>query len=121
VRRSYEAYNAGDFDAVLETMTGDIVFEPGDAQARAELGGPYEGAAAVRAWFEGIAAQASDVRFEIQRLESPGPDTVIASIYIHGVLRDPGVAGTLPVVQVITMRGGLIARNRYFRQGDGTD
>ena len=118
VRASYDAYNRGDFDAVLATMTEDVLFEPGDEQARTELGGPYEGHAEVRAWLENVAEQVSGLHFEISSLECPAPDTVIASIFMHGFLREPAVAGALPVVHVVTLRDGLIARNRYYRQSD---
>ncbi len=121
MRRHYDAYNRGDLDALVATLAEDVVFESGDPQASEQFGGPYRGRQGVRGFFEAVWEQFSDLNIEVVKLEVQD-DLVVASIYLHGRLKDTGLGGAIPTVHVFTVGDdGLITANRVFRQGQEPD
>ena len=117
IRAHYEAFNRADLEALAEGLDPDVEFVPGDAVATAEFGGPLRGRDRVREWFEQLFEVVVNNRVEVAEMEMDG-ERVVASVYLHGSLRESGVSGALPAVHVFTVRDGLILRNQIFRRGE---
>jgi ketosteroid isomerase-like protein len=108
--RAYEAYNAGDLDALLEFCTPDITLE------RASPGPPVRGQEALRQ-FSGPDA------FEWQTLTPEGfverGDRLLVSITARARGRGSGIELVERAFHVVTIQDGKVARIEvYFNEAD---
>ena len=106
VRRSFDALNAGDLDAVFECFQDDCVF---DGSRVAE--GVYEGQEHYRAFLQG-ALDSLSPQHEFT-LEAEG-DHVLASCRIVGRGHASGAPIEMPVAYVYRLREGLIAHQTIY-------
>jgi ketosteroid isomerase-like protein len=113
VKLLVERYRAGwfghDVDAIMETVTDDIVFHNLTAGERAE------GAAAFRAHVAGIHDRWPDLSFEEHGLYLAA-DTAVAEWAARATTED-GRRLEWDGIDVINCRDGLIARNAVYSSG----
>lgn len=112
VLRFNDALNARDLDAAMRLMTEDCVFEntyPGPDGTR------YEGKPAVRGFWEGFFATSRDPYFEVEDVFGCGERCVMRWIY-HW-LDAAGAPGHVRGVDILRLRGGLIAEKLSYVKG----
>ncbi|MFN2612637.1 MAG: nuclear transport factor 2 family protein [Solirubrobacterales bacterium] len=111
VRRSFEAWNKNEW-ATLEEL-----YHPG-AVAVAPAGwlemGPFNGFEEVRAQFARIKDSWDEEHVEIDSLRDVGPDKVLALIRWVAKGRGSGIAFETPMTELLTVRGGTIARVEFY-------
>ena len=107
MRRTLEALNAGDLDAVFECFHESCVF---DGSRMAE--GVYEGKDAFRGFLEGVLESVAPQHREVELREAEG--RVIATGRIEGTGRLSGAGVAMPVAYVYDFRDGLIARQTIY-------
>ena len=99
-RRGYEAFNAGDMDAVFESLAEDIEWEEWSMAPDAKT---YYGHAGVREFFAKLSEAFDVLRFEPEEFIAAGNQTVVPTLVrVRG--RGSGVETTLPTVHVWTLR-----------------
>lgn len=113
VRRHYEAYNAGNLEALIDGFHPEIELVAGDAAAAEQFGPEHRGRPAVREFFADLFDNLAESRVEVIELKSDG-ERVVASVQMHGRFRDTGVAASLPAVHAFSFRDDLIVRQEYF-------
>jgi steroid delta-isomerase-like uncharacterized protein len=114
-----EAWNSQDLDAIIDLHTDDSVFV-----AHAAGSEPAEGKEAVREAFAGYLALLPDINFAERALhvgdghwvlESVMSGTVAQPIELEGeVLGDQGARVEVDCVDVIEVRGGLVASKQTY-------
>jgi ketosteroid isomerase-like protein len=113
VRRSIEAWNRDDWDALEAVwhVDGDIVAPPGWPES-----GVFRGWSAIRSQFERLKAAWSDEHIELVALETIG-DHVLADVRWHG-RGESGLDFDLEVWMLNSVRGGRLVRVTYhFDEG----
>ena len=108
VRRTYEAVNKGDSDAMVLYFHPEIEFH---AYPRSP-GGVYHGKQAVREYIENVWEQFESVRVEVDELLDAG-DQVVAVTTRHPVPKR-GQEMTSHLAEVYTIRDGLLAERRPY-------
>jgi ketosteroid isomerase-like protein len=110
VRRIYDTYVSGDFEAAFSLIEPDVVF---DGTVRPE-GKVYEGhkglAEALRTWTGTWEA----FRMDLEELIDAG-DHVIAVEHHSGRGRGSGLPLSQPYFSVFTLRGGMVTRIVWFQ------
>lgn len=76
-------------------------------------GGTHRGAAGYIALIQRI-GELFALRFDLDRLESVGDDTVLLRMVVTFTARSTGRSAALPVVELLTVRRGRIARSEIF-------
>ena len=109
-RAAFEAWNRGDFDALLSLWSEEAEFYP----LRAQLEGrPYNGHEGLRRFVAEIAEEWRDVRFEIAELRDAG-EHVIGSGRFRARGRTSGLDLNVPLGVVGTVRNERIVYARMF-------
>ncbi|HWK34855.1 nuclear transport factor 2 family protein [Sphingomonas sp.] len=101
------AWNAGDIDGALATMTDDVVWH-----VAAGAFAPLEGKAAVRGFLEGLRADMAATDWRIVHHAEAGD-----RLFVEGVdayTRTNGVAVAMPYAAIVEFDGGLIAAWRDY-------
>jgi ketosteroid isomerase-like protein len=118
VRRTYEAaYEAGDqadYDAVVSYFHPEIEFH---AYPRSPGVGVYHGKQALREYLENAWEHFERGRIEVEELLDGG-DQVVAVITVHAVPKRGQNEITVPIVEVFTIRDGLLAERRSYLTRD---
>ena len=109
VRRTYEAVNKGDSDAMVLYFHPEIEFH---AYPRSP-GGVYHGKQAVREYIENVWEHFDRARIEVEELLDAG-DQVVAATTLHVVPKRGQQEMTVHIVEVFTIRGGLLAERRSY-------
>jgi ketosteroid isomerase-like protein len=114
VRRTYEAaYEAGsqaDYDAVVSYFHPEIEFH---AYPRTPKAGVYHGKQALREYIENAWEHYERGRIEVEELLDAG-DQVVAVITLHAVPKRGQNEITVHIVEVFTIRDGLLAERRSY-------
>ncbi len=113
VRRHYEAFNTNDLDGIVATLDPGIEIAGGDERA-AGAAERRLGLDEARDFFAGIKELVADNVVEVLTLEA-SQSLVVASVRLHGTLRETGRSGSVPAVHFLTVRDGLIARIETYR------
>jgi len=87
VRRVYELWNGGDFDAAAELLDPQVRW---DGYSHLPESGIREGIDEVRSWTEAFREAWGEVRVEVERLVELGDDTVVAFVRATGRGRGSG-------------------------------
>jgi ketosteroid isomerase-like protein len=112
VRRTYEAANQGDYDAVVSYFHPEIEFH---AYPRSPEVGVYHGKQALREYIENVWEHYENerVRIEVEELLDAG-DQVVAVTTLHAVPKRGQQEMTFHIVEVFTIRDGLLAGRRSY-------
>jgi ketosteroid isomerase-like protein len=111
VRTVFDATNRGDWDTVLAAYSPDTEWD--DRDLRPE-GAVYEGIDAMRAEMRAWFGTWSNYHQEIEQLLDAGDDVVVV-LSESGVGKGSGATMGQRIGVVVTVRGGLIARTRLYR------
>ena len=113
VERAIAALNERDIDRYLGCCTDDVEVQT----PWADIGGVYEGTAAIRRLLADIGDTGPDFRLEVGCLESIGADQVLGSLRATASGRASGapLVDDLPVTNIYDLAGGKIRRIRIFR------
>jgi len=115
VRRSYEFYNSGDWDSLLDTFSPDVEVWPAPGFPE---GGPFRGREEVRRFYEGLGEGWKPGAMVVpQELLGVG-DKVLVAFEWRGVGELSGIEVTSAWSSVVTVRDGQIARADYFADRD---
>ena len=109
VRRTYEAVNSGDSDAVVSYFHPEIEFH---AYPRSP-GGVYHGRQAVREYIESVWEHLESVRVEVDELLDAGDQVVVVTTQ-HPVPKRGQREMTAHLAEVYTVRDGLLAERRPY-------
>jgi ketosteroid isomerase-like protein len=109
VRRTYEAAYQGDYDALMSYFHPEIEFH---AYPRSPEVGVYHGKQALREYIENVweLRKSSD---RVEELLDAG-DQVVAVTTLHPVPNHGQQEMTLHIVEVFTIRDGLLAGRRSY-------
>ena len=110
VRRTYEAGNQGDYDALVSYFHPEIEFH---AYPRSPGVGVYHGKQALREYIENVWEHFERVRIEAEELLDAG-DQVVAVTTLHAVPKRGQQEMTFQIVEVFTIRDGLLAERRSY-------
>ena len=109
VRRTYEAANQGDYDAVVSYFHPEIEFH---AYPRSP-GGVYHGRQAVREYIESVWEHLESVRVEVDELLDAGDQVVVVTTQ-HPVPKRGQREMTAHLAEVYTVRDSLLAERRPY-------
>ena len=112
VERFNAAFDRHDVEAVMAAMTEDCVFEN---MSPAPDGERYEGAAAVRAFWEGFFRSSPQAAFEVEEVFAAGDRCVVRWLYRWG--DDGGRPGHVRGVDVFRVRDGKVAEKLSYVKG----
>ena len=104
VRRNYDAWNAGDLDALLSMADPDIVFRTSGAFP--DLESEYRGHEGMRRYWETIRGAFMDLAIEVERVTEVG-DEILILFRFRGKMSS-GLEATAEFGQVGQMRDGLV-------------
>jgi len=110
VRRTYEAGNQGDYDALVSYFHPEIEFH---AYPRSPEVGVYHAKQALREYIENVWEHFERVRIEVDELLDAG-DQVVAVTTLHVVPKRGQHEMTFQIVEVFTIRDGLLAERRSY-------
>ena len=115
VRAGYEAWNAGDMDAVFAQFHSELVYHP---RADEPDPSPHVGRGAYERLVRGFVDSFSEVTFEVLELIDAG-DHVIASTVLHVVLRGQesaiGAGVTDTYVFLYELRYGVVVEGWEYK------
>jgi ketosteroid isomerase-like protein len=115
LRRGYEAFNRGDFDAVVEFMHPDVVWDRGDDARVSIEGGVVRGREAVRDLL--MPDIFADQQARVERMERNG-DRVLVEAVFSARGRSSGIELETRSWHVWTMDDGRARRVRLFLDRD---
>jgi ketosteroid isomerase-like protein len=110
MRRTEEALNSGDDEAVVETFDPDVVFEP----QRASVQGTYRGHDGVRDWLADTRENFAAFRLFITERRDLGDDRVLSIGTLRFRGQGSGVETEVPTAAVVTLRNGKIVRLKDY-------
>jgi len=111
VNRFNEAFNRHDVDAIMAAMTEDCIFENTNP---APDGTRYEGAAAVREFWEQLFRRSPDAHFESEDMFAAGDRCTVRWIYRKSV---DGKPWHLRGVDVFRVKDGKVAEKLAYVKG----
>ena len=112
VRAVYDAWQAGDYEGVFKRFDGNVEWTgPPDVSGTGEHRRGHDG---VRRGMRDWIGTWDDYRFELRELVGIG-DQVLAEGWQHGRGRSSGVEVSEEIFSVWTLHGGMIVRQRLFR------
>src|SRR5258705_11546347 len=109
VRRTYEAVNNGDSDAVVLYFHPEIEFHAYPRSPERV----YHGKQAVREYIENVWEQLQRVRVEVDELLDAGDQVVVVTTH-HPVPKRGQQEMTAHLAEVYTIRDGLLAERRPY-------
>src|SRR3954462_9653887 len=110
VRRSEEALNSGNDEAVIEVFDPDVVFEP----RRASVQGTYRGHAGIRDWLADTRENFAAFRLIITDRRDLGDGRVLSIGTVRFRGQGSGVETEVPTAAVVTIRDGKIVRLKDY-------
>ena len=110
VRLAYEAANRADFETADSYVHPEIEFH---TYGHSPEAGVYRGKEAVRKYNEGLFGQFKSIRFEVEELVDAG-DRVVVVTTQHAVPKGGQAEMNVHVVEVWTIRDGLLAERRSY-------
>jgi len=110
VRRLYDEFNAT-LELPPWALREDVEWQP---PADEPDNGLRRGADAVNAYVRDWASTFDDYGCDVHELIDRG-DSVVASLHLHGRIRDSGVPLSVPLTQVWTIRDGTVTQVHEYR------
>lgn len=114
VRNALQALNEGDVDLYVSHCTRDVRLE----SPVAAVEGAYEGSRGIRRLFGDVRDAIPDFRVEIERLDSAGPDRVLALLHGSASGRVSGAPLDFALANLYELAEGKISRVRVFVDRD---
>jgi ketosteroid isomerase-like protein len=111
VRQSYEAWNRGDLEWVLDHITPDSEWRT--AQLFPDTEAVYRGPEGFRQFWNTFREPWETLLIEVERIEPIGDDRVLALFRFHGRGRE-GVEVTLEYANLLTIENGMASLNVGF-------
>jgi ketosteroid isomerase-like protein len=108
IRRGYEQFNAGDWDAFLTVVSPDVAFH---ASPGIDAGGTYHGHSGTREFLDNFKAQWSSFVFLVDRCEEVEPGVVLIDGRAQATSRTTALEFDEPFVAVGTVRDGLVTQH----------
>ena len=112
VRRAFDAYNAGDLDAMLRFYASDIEVLPDPAIFPESA--PLHGVGEFRAWVEQIDAAWANPRYAIREAIDVGSDCVLVRGDWGGVGATSGAEMYSSISGIFSVCDGKISRTEYI-------
>jgi len=112
-RKAVDALNRRDFDALLASLSPDVVWEA--LEGVSGIGELYRGRAGVREWIELMSENVEEgVHTEIEQITDLGDDRVFIAVVLTARRRSTGVPFEYRTWQIVWFADGLIARRQAF-------
>lgn len=112
IRRGLDAFNRGDFPAVLELVAEDV--EVQEESAFVPEPERHTGRAYMRLWLDGLMRNWEEFRVEPQEFIDGGAKVVAVS-RVHGVGRKSGAAVEGRFAYLFEVRDGQVVRMHFYR------
>jgi ketosteroid isomerase-like protein len=112
VRSGFEAWNAGDMDALRELHDANVIMRPAEGWPEP---GPFEGREACMRWYEQL-REAFDINAGKLISVADADDHVVATFLWHGMGRGP--ESNMEFTGVYTVRRGKVVLVEYFWDHD---
>jgi ketosteroid isomerase-like protein len=106
VRHTYEAWDRGDLQWLLDRVTPDFEFRT--AHLFPDTEDIYRGREGLERFWNTFRAPWETLLIEVERLEPIGDDQVLALLHFHGQGRD-GLEVTLEYANLFTIENGMAA------------
>lgn len=107
----YEAINRGDFELAELFCAPDVEYVWKYVQGLPmDLHDAYRGREGLRQYVQTWEEAWEDPRTEVEGLIDPGGDQIAAIVRVRGRGRGSGLEAELGLVEVMTLRGGLLTR-----------
>jgi|Tabmets5t2r1_1033131.scaffolds.fasta_scaffold51009_1 ketosteroid isomerase-like protein len=117
VRRSFDAWNAGDLEAVRDCYTEDAVIQT----PITEFGRTFEGDDPIGRWAAEMGETWAEVRWDVERI-CEGDGVVVSFYRSISVGRQSGIEVVRDLTGVTRIRDGLIASERvYLDRGEALE
>lgn len=113
VRRMFDAYNRGDFEASLEHVAEDV--EWGPPPDMLEDARPYRGHDEVVSSFARFMQGWAEIRVDIDQAIEAG-DRVVLRTHWQGRSKGTGIEVDQWIAQVVDLRDGKVVKVRQFRE-----
>jgi hypothetical protein len=113
VRRSYDAFNRGDYEAVLKAIDPEIEWEEPDISGLAFSGEHHGRDHLVEKVFQPVRREVDDLDVVAEEFLDAGDHVVVLGRY-NGHGRDTGITLDAPFAHVWTMRSGKAVRHRDY-------
>jgi ketosteroid isomerase-like protein len=113
VRRSFDAWNEGDIQAIRACYTEDVVLET----PITEFGRTFEGDDPLGRWIAEMRETWAEMRWDVERVFE-GDDVVVTFYRSISVGRHSGAEVVRELTAVSRLRDGLIASERVFLDRD---
>jgi ketosteroid isomerase-like protein len=111
VRRSFDAWNEWDVEALRRLYAEDVVIQTGIT----EFGRTFEGDDPIGRWVAEMRETWAEVHWDIERIFEGDEDDVVVSFYrAIGVGRESGVEVVRDLTGVCRIRDGLIVSERVY-------
>jgi ketosteroid isomerase-like protein len=104
LRRTTDALNRADIEAVVEEFDPHVIFEP----LRAAVQGTYRGHAGIREWLADTKDSFAAFRLDVADHRDLGDDRVLAIGILHVRGQGSGVETEVPTAAIATFRNGKI-------------
>ena len=111
LRRAYEAFNRGDFDAMVADIAPEFEYVPTGALPDAET--VYQGPDGWKRFTRWLSDEFDDARAEIQDF-ADAHDKVLVSVTLRGRGKQSGAEARWDVWQVWTLRDGKAVHGQGF-------
>ena len=111
VRRFFDAYNRGDFEATLDLIAPEFEFRPSGLFMDTE--GTYHGREGWSEFWSTFQAAWESITVDLERIEDLG-DQVLTLGTFQGKGQGSGVAVTREVAWLGTLRDGMLAQSLTF-------
>lgn len=113
IQRFNEAFNTHNVDTIMSLMTDDCIFENTSPSPDGER---YQGAKAIRAFWENFFEASPQAYFEYIDVFSCGDRGVVRWLYRWGVDRE-GVPGHIQGVDIFRVRDGQVCEKLSYVKG----
>jgi ketosteroid isomerase-like protein len=111
VRRSFDAWNEWDVEAIRSLYANDVVVETGIT----EFGRTFEGDDPIRRWVVEIRETWGELHWDYERIFEGEADDVVVSFYrAIGIGRESGVEVVRDLTGVYRLRDGLIVSEHVY-------
>ncbi|MBI5473796.1 MAG: nuclear transport factor 2 family protein [Ignavibacteriae bacterium] len=112
VQRGYENFKRGNIDALLGSLSDDIVWEL-PASAGVPFSGQFKGKSGVAQFFQNVAATNDLKEFEVEKLIAEG-DVVVALGHLRATAKTTGKTSQNKWAHVWNLQNGKVVRHYEY-------